>query len=371
MPSESTPVLRAIVLGNDAFVAARPATPLQLIGACLRAGYDFVAPVAWGEEILAIHVARAAGKRAASPLIPAHCPFVAEALRAQAPPPGTCLTAVAPPVATARYLRLVFRGRELTVAYCGRCPGATSSDIEEHVFPDVLLARLADAGIVAAEQPHHLEAHLPPELSRYASLPGGTPEPGWLEATTGAAMREAAPATVAVLDRLGHDGVRIADLHAACGCVCASDRFAVAALEPPRATAPTAPAAAAMQGLVDLRNGPRLWRQGWDAEVPLYADVEPAPEPTAADPREREASLAVPGLADAAPEPPPATETSAHLRRLTLAVEPWIADPPLAPPPVPARRPEPPPRAERPRWPPPGSASTPHDSRVLPDRHQR
>lgn len=367
MSLEPAPALRTIVLGNDAFVAARPAVPLQLIGACLRAGYDFVAPVAWGEEMLAARVVERARAPVAAPIIPVHCPFVAEALRAQVPPPGTCLTGVAPPVATARYLRAVFRGRELHITYCGRCPGAAGVDVDERVLPDVLLGRLAESGIVPAEQPRHLESQLPPELARYASVPGGMPEPRWLAETSGAEMREAAPATLPVLARMTSAEMLVVDLLAASGCVCARDRLTMATLEPPRARVPTPPAMAAMSAAIDLENGPRLWPDDWDRPVPLYDDVVREPAPRGAPPRETVAPLTVPGLADAAPAREPSDEPDDPwlLRRLTLVVEPWLTSPPT-PLPRRARRAASPP-AVRPSATEANAAPAP---RVAPDTRQ-
>lgn len=301
MPSQSTSVLRAVVLGNDAFLAARPAVPLQLIGACLRAGWDLAVPAMWGEELLAERTGEHVRLGAASPVVPAHCPYVAEALRSLRRPPGTCLPGVAPPVAVARYLRSIFPRRHVHVLYVGRCPGAASDEVDQQMLPEALLGQLLGAGVAVVDQPPHLEAHLPPELARHASMPGGIPASEWLSAATGAVVQETAPATLGVLPRTSGAHPVVADLHAACGCACAHDRFALRQLEPPRTAAPTALTGAK----VTLRNGPPLWLEESVAQVWMDR-TEPPPD----DDRD-----SAPSMAGDDPE---------ILWRLTWTTEPWI-----------------------------------------------
>jgi hypothetical protein len=223
-------------------MAAHPATPIQLARACLRAGFDFVAPISWGEELLATNVLNAVRDARPSAAIVVHCPFVAEALRAEATPVPLCYFGVAPPVATARYLREAFKPRSVSITYAGRCPGATAADIDAAVLPEILLGQLVEAGVVPVEQPRYFDELLPPDRSRYASIPGGVPDAALLMAATGASLREAAPTTLATV-AAGLEGSEeadsiIIDLESSCGCVCGRDRFAVSLLEPPRSTEP-------------------------------------------------------------------------------------------------------------------------------------
>jgi hypothetical protein len=67
-----TPIMVAI-LGTDALLAARPVDAIQLTRACLTAGFDFVAPVTWGEELIASRL----GNLAAAPAVPPSCRRVA------------------------------------------------------------------------------------------------------------------------------------------------------------------------------------------------------------------------------------------------------------------------------------------------------
>ena len=125
MSSASPTALRVVILGNDAFLAARPAQPLQLARACQQAGYDLVAPVTWGEELLATRVAERASQVAErATLVVAHCPKVSDALRSAPPAHASCVTSVSPPRATARYVRAALQGRSMRVVYVGGCPEA-------------------------------------------------------------------------------------------------------------------------------------------------------------------------------------------------------------------------------------------------------
>jgi len=233
-----TPIYVAI-LGTDAVLAARPVEPVQLTRACMTAGFGFVAPVSWGEELIACHLAdrMSDAGRVAPALVASSCPLVSDQLRrSQARTP--VVETVPPPVASARYLRAAFHPRTLHVTYVGACPGAAHPEIDTHCLPDVLFTRLVEAGIDASSQPRHLDEQIPVERARYASTPGGAPASDWLMARTGTRVIEAAPITVdAVAQTHGDDGVLI-DLAVACRCTCARDRAAAARLEPARSSRP-------------------------------------------------------------------------------------------------------------------------------------
>ncbi len=249
MPLADTAQLTAVIIGTDTLLAARPATAIQLARACMRAGYDFVAPVSWGEELLATQVIDQVRRTAVPASVIVNCPFVAEALRGETAALPTCWRSVSPPVATARYLRSAFHPHRLHITYAGRCPGATAPDIDACVLPDVFLGHLLEAGFAPEDQPRYFEEMVPPDRARYSSLPGGVPEPAALRLHGGARLREAAPATVGTV-ALSFESPEpvVIDLESACGCICARDRFAAAQMEPPRASAPVVSA----EVIVDL-----------------------------------------------------------------------------------------------------------------------
>lgn len=231
------PDLHAIVIGTDAVLAVQPAEPLQLFGACLAAGFDLAVPVSWGEELVATEVARQAGGLGTSSAVQSSCPFVDEQLRMMAEPLPVIET-VSAPVACARYLRRAFPARTVRVTYAGSCPGATTPDVDERVLPDVLVARLVEAGVDLLAQPRQFGTHVPPDRARYASQPGGAPDGAWLMAATGARLVEAAPVTAPIVAREPSANGAVVDLAVASRCACARQRLLARRLEPPRSAAP-------------------------------------------------------------------------------------------------------------------------------------
>jgi hypothetical protein len=296
-PGEPGTTLRVVILGTDALLEARPATPIQLARACLGAGFDFVAPVSWGEELLAATIIERVRTMAPPSSLIVHCPFVAEAVREQADVLPMMWRAAAPPVVAARYVRAAFDPRPLHITYVGRCPGALAPDVDACMLPPVLLGRLLEAGIVPEHQPRYFEEMLPPDRARYASLPGGLPEPGRLHQEAGARLREAAAATLRAV-ALSYESSEpvVIDLETASGCVCARDRFAATQLEPPRSREPVVSAAI----VVDLAH----YRSARDTIV-----------------RPDE-----PGALEPAPVVPPPGEPGARTGTADLVgtVEPWI-----------------------------------------------
>jgi hypothetical protein len=232
-----TTPLRVAILGNDAVLEARPATPTQLAQACLRASFDLVVPASWGEELVAHQYAESLGSYDGPPPVLCHCPILAQALADQ--PECVVLALAAPPVAAARYLRRVFEPRQLVITYAGRCPGAVGPDLDAVVAPDRLLAILQDAGLSPSTQSELYQSMVPPDRGRYASQPGGSPNEAFLQREAGVTLREASPAAldlareaVAAPERVALDCARLA------GCVCAAQAQALVALEPTRRKEP-------------------------------------------------------------------------------------------------------------------------------------
>jgi hypothetical protein len=236
MQTERSAPLHVVILGTDAVLAARPAEPIQLARACMRAGFDFVAPVSWGEELLASRIADVIEARRPAAVVVANCPFVAESMRA-ASARTRIIASVSPPVATSRYVRAAFPDRAVHVTYVGACPGATAPDIDKRMGPELFLAGLIDSGIDVTRQPCHLDGQLPADRSRHASVPGGIPDAVWLAERTEARTLEAAPTTVDAIAATDSPTV-VLDLGVACGCACAELRAAAMRLDPPRSPAP-------------------------------------------------------------------------------------------------------------------------------------
>src|SRR5262245_44106909 len=233
-----------------------------------------------------------------STMVASSCPFVDESLR-ESPPSTPILKTVSPPVACARYLRAAFSARPVHVSYIGACPGAVHAEVDEQFLPEVLFARLAEEGIDPAALPHHLDAQLPVERARYASLPGGAPNPDWLMVRAGVRLVESAPIVVDAVTKTFEGDAVLMDLAQACRCVCARDRWGAAQVEPTRATGPV------------LKAGVPV------TDEPVPAPDTPAPAPVAA--KDRRATFAENGLSEGeAMEPPPSPSTLATTTR-----EPW------------------------------------------------
>ena len=304
MPDDQVLPIYAAIIGTDALLAARPVDWVQLTRACRTAGFDFVAPVSWGEELIASHIGERMSGSGRTTMVCSSCPFVVEALRGN-PPATPVLKTVSPPIACARYLRAAFHPRPVHVTYVGACPGAIHAEVDQEYIPEVLFARLAEAGIDMAALPHHLDAQLPVERARYASLPGGAPFPDWLRARAGVRVVEAASITVDVVAQSFKDDVALIDIAPSCRCVCARDRWGAERLEPPRsATAVVRPGVP----VTDEKPAP----------VPPVATESTAITPPANAEKDRRATFAENGLSAGEAEPPSEVPPS-----LTTAREPW------------------------------------------------
>src|SRR5689334_17164604 len=69
-----------VILGNDAQLAARPATPVQLAHAALALGFRAAVPASWGDELVASASLRIIAARGMRPAIHCACPHVARRL---------------------------------------------------------------------------------------------------------------------------------------------------------------------------------------------------------------------------------------------------------------------------------------------------
>ena len=247
-PRVSAPPLSIAILGNDAFLAAAPALPVQLMHAALAAGFDAVVPASLGDELVAGETLRLAQLRGRRPVIQCACPFSLSQLCKREANLADVTIEVAPAaVALARALRLE-RPEPQHITYIGACPGAQDPAIDLQVLPDAFLRGLEQKGISARTQPEVFSDRLPPDRRRFMSLPGGAPRPALVEAvlrrnvvSLGGRMNP----LLAVADALFDGGVTMIDPAGAYHCVCAGSdgdrsvaegRAAIEKLEPARAS---------------------------------------------------------------------------------------------------------------------------------------
>jgi hypothetical protein len=320
------PLPSVAILGVDAMLAARPATPVQLAHACQAAGYAAVYPATWGDELLATACMRKIAGRDDAAIFCA-CPHVSDALLEVGSDLARFLVPlVPPPVACARYLRALYGYNRVRITYIGACPGAHDPAIDAVLTPVQFFGVLTQMGIALEEQPEVFESVLPPDRRRHRSAPGGAPTPETLAAEGGARTLEEIRGDdwkTELAQRLLSKQRALFDVATALGCHCAGARPGVApeaarpsviALEPPRASSDVIDQNVAVD--VD-RTLPVI--------VPRVREVAPAPpatlpdEPVAATPPASAESTAIatdtiepspdaPWAAEAEPGPLGATE---------------------------------------------------------------
>ena len=279
-----------VILGNDAQLAARPATPVQLAHACLAAGYRAVVPASWGDELIASATMQALDAQEARPAIHCACPHVARRVLAVGADLSPYLVSlVSPPVAAARYVRR-YAIDGVRVTYVGRCPGAGDDSIDARLTPEELLAQLAERGISLAEQPFVFESVIPPDRRRHRSQPGGLPAPEALWSDTRPTTVEAISEddlVSEIAEKVLSATNSLLDLAPALGCVCAGAlvgtlphraRAEIVALEPPRSPSPVVDEAFAAGLQLPL---PVIARSPLDIIVPTEREAEPRWEPVA------------------------------------------------------------------------------------------
>ncbi len=246
--TSGAPLPSVAILGVDALLAARPATPVQLAHACQAAGYAAVYPVTWGDELLATACMRRVAARGDDPAIFCACPHVSDALLEVGSDLARFLVPlVAPPVACARYLRALYGYNRVRITYVGACPGAHDPAIDARLTPMQFFGVLTQLDIDLHAQPEVFESVLPPDRRRYRSVPGGAPTSDMLVSEANAhALEEIITddwKTELAQRLLFRDRV-LFDVAPSLGCHCAGARPGVApeaarpsvvALEPPRA----------------------------------------------------------------------------------------------------------------------------------------
>lgn len=323
--SSGAPLPSVAILGTDALLAARPATPVQLAHACQAAGYAAVYPVTWGDELLAAACARRVASRGGDPAIFCACPHVSDALLEVGSDLARFLVPlVPPPVACARYLRALYGYGRVRITYIGACPGAHDPAIDAHLTPMQFLGVLTQLGIMLHEQPEVFDSVIPPDRRRYRSVPGGAPTSDSLRRDGGGrALHEIIDADwkTELAQRLLLRERAVFDIAPSLGCHCAGARPGVApadargsvvAIEPPRSSS----------DVIDLNVAVDV-----DRTLPL---MPPRPQGTGGDvvlpaspPDERGPSSA-PAAADISP-----------VGAVAVAASTAVSEPPIAPAPEP------------------------------------
>ena len=272
------------ILGNDAFLAASPSLPVQLMHAALAAGFNAVVPVSLGDELVAGETLRLAQLRGRRPVVQCACPFAMAQLCREAANLADAVIAVAPAVvALARALRSD-GGHTPHITYIGACPGAQDPSIDLQVLPEPFLRGLQQKGIETSSQPDFFTDRIPADRRRFLSLPGGAPHP---ELIAGVLRRNAVALSshtnpiLAVADAMFDGGVAMIDPAGAYRCICAGadqglsvadGRLAITQHEPARATTPVIEAPA----WLDLRP------TALPVDTLAAPDHEPAASPVAA-----------------------------------------------------------------------------------------
>lgn len=247
----SADVPRIVILGSDAALGVRPSTAVQLAHACLQAGYALAVPATWGDELVAAECVRQLGSQASGTCVLCSCPLVRHRLLASGAELAPFLVSlVAPPVATARYVRAV-ASQPVRVHFVGTCPSGGDQSIDRWIDPDDFVDMLVENGIDVASQPTSFEGVLPPDRRRYWSLPGGFPEPDRLWADGGQRKRvEPDPEQElanAIAEQLLSRELGLLDLAPTMHCACSgvvtgipprTARARVLLTEPPRSPSP-------------------------------------------------------------------------------------------------------------------------------------
>lgn len=272
-------------------LAAAPATQVQLAHACLAAGYQAIIPATWGDELIAARAVESLG-RTNTPIVQCSCPLVASRLSAHgdiiAPMVFFC---VAPPVATATYLRAVYTPTVLKITFAGGCPSASHASIDLWLSVEQLFSALADRGIDVGLQPTEFDSVLPPDRRRFYSEPGGIP-------TSHALNRLSPPVelielttqdfAVDLAQQLLASSPALIDVAPALGCSCSGSvnnvsarlaRARVREQEPPRALSPVVDHALAIElqsGLSKVPGAPAAL-----ADHPRIAPASPLATPAA------------------------------------------------------------------------------------------
>ena len=239
-----------LILGTDAVLAAVPATPVQLVHACMAAGYHAVIPASWGDELVAARAAERLRDGDGGRVL-CCCPHVSQRLEPHGDAIAPMMLAfVAPPVATAMYLRAAYKPSRPHITFAGGCPAGSHASVDVWLSVAELLMALRERGIVVAQQPTEFDSVLPPDRRRFFSEPGGVPSRASLRRLPAAVELVELMADDVVVDLAQHllsASRSLVDIAVPLGCYCSgaganvsreSARALVREHEPPRALSP-------------------------------------------------------------------------------------------------------------------------------------
>jgi hypothetical protein len=295
-PQQARGSRAAVILGNDAVVAARPCSPAQLARACRAAGFDIVVPPSWGDELIADGYLAQLAARRESVVVACACARVTALLTpSSTAEQATHVAIAAPPVAAARYLRLVY-GEALLVTYVGDCPSANDASIDARFTPAGFFASLHRQGITLdASSPTQMDETETDRWRRHRSMPGGLPARRFLSrAPVDRVLREADIQNVDAAAWKTSRSRVLLDLADAAGCACGGNRAQVEDGEPTRSATPIL---VEPPGL-SLRPEPTARR----ARIVGHAT---RPASSVPPPRDRDAASTVPSRSAAKPGAPP------------------------------------------------------------------
>ena len=244
--------LAILVIGTDTLIEALPARPVQLAKACGALGFDLTLPASWGDELVAAAALQSLEFRGRVGAVLCSCPHVRNRLlRTGRELSDALVSLVSPPVALARELRATIGTRIRTLSFAGACPDAVAPDYDIAYGPHELFAMLRDHGIDPVAQADLYTDRIPPDRSRFLSLPGGCPDPDilWHRCNERllVELEHDTDIPVEIAQHLISAQSVLVDAGPALGCACAgvtslttstSARIAVTSLEPTRSPTP-------------------------------------------------------------------------------------------------------------------------------------
>jgi hypothetical protein len=157
---------------------------------------------------------------------------------------------VAPPVATAQYLRAAYAPVRPYITYAGGCPAASEDIIDASLTVEALMATLAERGVSTSDQPTEYDSVIPPDRRRYFSDPGGVPSRHALRQLTAQielVELHGDEIVVELAQQLLSESRAVIDVSVPMGCCCSgavgnvspsAARARVREQEPPRALSP-------------------------------------------------------------------------------------------------------------------------------------
>ena len=174
-----------LILPSEVIVRFYPATPEQLVNACLAAGFRSVFFESLGDELVAAEYLRLWKEDEPGTWIRSTSPIVVDFIRAKYPDLVPHLVpVVTPTVALARYLRETLG--QASIVYAGvHSAGPEGQDGVDASLSLVELDELFERrGALPSAQPITLRT-IPPERRRHLSFPGGLPREMLNEARSG------------------------------------------------------------------------------------------------------------------------------------------------------------------------------------------